>query len=66
MTNAETTEIVADPVGHISISGVHGRDELAFRRARVPARPRERPNPIAVLLVGAVVGAAMMYLLNRD
>ncbi len=66
MTEAGMTETVADPVGHISISGVHGRDELNARLAHRPSHPKARPNPVAVLLVGAFVGAALMYMFNRD
>lgn len=58
------TGIVADPVAHISISGVHGRDELNQRLARVPSR-KDRRRPFIVLLIGAALGATVMYLLKR-
>lgn len=64
MQNAMTTEIVSDPVSHISISGVHGRDELNDRLAHVKSH-RESIHPIAPLAISAVVGAAIMYLLTR-
>jgi hypothetical protein len=55
--------IVADPVGHISISGVHGKDELNQRLAnRSSKQPRRRP--LLLLLIGAAVGATVMYLLK--
>lgn len=66
MTDVGSVETVVDPVGHISISGVHGRDELALRLANAPRQPAERPNPLAVLVVGALVGATAMYLFTRD
>jgi hypothetical protein len=65
-------EIVSDPVGHISISGVHGRSELDQRRRHfephpprlsdAPALARENLKP---LLIGAAIGAAVLYLLSR-
>jgi hypothetical protein len=65
-------EIVPDPVGHISISGVHGRSELDQRRRHfephpprlsdAPALARENLTP---LLIGAAIGAALLYLLKR-
>ena len=65
-------EIVADPVGHISISGVHGRSELDQRMkhfephpprlADAPALARENLTP---LLIGAAIGAAVLYFLKR-
>ena len=60
------TDIVADPVGHISISGVHGRDELEARLASVPAsRVREHPG-LGRMIAAVLVGAAVMYLLHPD
>lgn len=58
--------MVSDPVGRISISGVHGRDELVQRIANAPSHHYDRPNPVAALLVGAAVGAVLMYLLKRE
>lgn len=65
-------DIVSDPVGHISISGVHGRGELAERMRRLgphplglsdaPALARENLTP---LLIGAAIGAALIYWLKR-
>jgi hypothetical protein len=57
-------ELVADPVGHISISGVHGRDELNHRLAHPPRR-QAPDNALAPVLVGAAIGAVLMYLLKR-
>jgi hypothetical protein len=62
-----TTETVADPVGHISISGVHGRDELNERLAHAPryVPPNgRRGGSTASLVASAVVGAALMYLFD--
>lgn len=66
------SEIVSDPVGHISISGVHGRNELDQRLKQFEPRPpglsdapalaREHLKP---LLIGAAIGAALVYLLRR-
>jgi hypothetical protein len=58
-------ELIADPVGHISISGVHGRAELKERLAHAPVYRPQRYSPVATLLVGAAIGATLMYLLKR-
>jgi hypothetical protein len=58
------SELVADPVGHISISGVHGRDELNERLAHA-RHHREPASPLTPLLLGATVGAVLMFLLKR-
>jgi len=60
------TELVRDPVGHISISGVHGRDELNERLANAPVYEEGRKNPLGLLLLGAALGAGLMYLLKRE
>ena len=62
--NTGSSEIVSDPVSHISISGVHGRDELDHRLAHAPAF-RPATDPVKPLLLGAVLGAAIVYLLKR-
>ena len=59
-----TADVVADPVGHISISGVRGRDELEERLANAP-RFRPAESPLKPLLLGAAIGAAIVYLLKR-
>src|SRR5262245_14174774 len=60
------TELVRDPVARISISGVHGGDELDDRLERLTA-PRPLPGlALGALLVGAAVGATVAYLLKRD
>lgn len=64
VTNARRTEIVADPVSHISISGVHGRDELDDRLANAPEF-RAAGNRLTPILLGAAIGAAIVYLLKR-
>jgi hypothetical protein len=61
-----TTELVPDPVGHISISGVHGRDELKERLANAPTYQKGRTSPLPLLLLGAALGAGLMYLLRRE
>jgi len=61
-----TTELVPDPVAHISISGVHGRDELDERLANAPEYQDKRRSPVGFLLLGAAIGAALMYLLKRE
>ena len=63
VSNTVNTEIVNDPVGHISISGVHGRDELNHRLAHIRT-PRDDGRTLPLAL-SAVVGAAIMYLLKR-
>ena len=68
MDQASTAEVVTDPVGHISISGVHGRSELDERLAHaghVPARDDPRVRTFGAVLVGAVIGAAIVYFLKR-
>jgi hypothetical protein len=72
MATQSHSEIVSDPVGHISISGVHGRSELDERMrhfaphprglADAPALARENLKP---LLIGAAIGAAVLFLLRR-
>ena len=62
--NRSISEVVADPVGHISISGVHGRDELEDRLANAPAF-REPTSPLNALVLGAALGAALVYLWKR-
>ena len=58
------SEIVADPVSRISISGVHGRDELDDRLANAPTF-HAAGSPLKPLLLGAAIGAAIVYLLKR-
>jgi hypothetical protein len=59
-------DIVADPVSHISISGVHGREELDARLARAPKRVAIKISPLGALVLGAALGAVAVYLLKRD
>lgn len=63
-TTTGSTEIVSDPVSHISISGVHGRDELDDRLAHAPAF-REAGSPLKAMVLGAAIGAALVYLWKR-
>jgi hypothetical protein len=68
---ADRSDVVSDPVGHISISGVHGGEELAERIANSSngtrpvrvARASSRGS-IAPLLLGALAGMAVMYLFD--
>ena len=64
ITNAVSAEIVADPVSHISISGVHGREELDHRLANAPSF-RQPGNGVKPLVAGAALGAAIVYLFMR-
>jgi hypothetical protein len=65
MTAVDTNPgVVADPVGHISISGVHGRDELDERLAHAP-NFKAAGSPLKPLVIGAAIGAAIVYLLKR-
>ena len=61
-----TTELVPDPVAHISISGVHGRDELDERLANAPTYEERRKTSLVPLLLAAALGAGLMYLLKRE
>ena len=58
------TELVRDPVGHISISGVHGPDEIEERVNHTSWHPAG-DSPLKPLLVGAAIGIAVMLLLRR-
>ncbi len=66
--NAGRSDVVADPVGHISISGVHGGDELARRVANAANGTGHiravSGNALAPLLLGAAVGLVVMYLFD--
>src|SRR5258705_12781328 len=60
------TELVRDPVARISISGVHGRDELDDRLERLRG-PRTLPGvALGALVLGAAFAATVAYLLKRD
>jgi hypothetical protein len=62
-----TSDIVSDPVSHISISGVHGGDELDARLQRAQsdsAGPARAPR-VVTLLLGAALGVGLMILLRR-
>lgn len=61
----ESAERVDDPVGHISISGVHGRDELNERLANAPEYHEQKSHPLPALLLGAAIGATLMYVAKR-
>jgi hypothetical protein len=59
------SELVTDPVGHISISGVHGREELEERLAHPPSRRDTETGSARSLFIGAAIGAVVVYLLKR-
>jgi hypothetical protein len=68
--STQNSEIVADPVSHISISGVHGRDELNARLARAPRYHNGNGNvsaldPLLAGMAGMAIGAIVMSLLRR-
>ena len=65
MAVIEMREQVDDPVGHISISGIHGRDELDERLASAPTFDARRTSPIGVLLLGVAIGVTLTYLVKR-
>lgn len=62
-------DIVADPVAHISISGIHTVDEIAEHVAGTPpqmVRRGSRGASLGSLLIAAAIGAGLMYLLDPD
>lgn len=68
---AESSEVVRDPVGHISISGVHGKEEVDQRVAHstpqvATVQSRSRGRALETLLLGAAIGAGLMYLFDPD
>ena len=63
-TEAHTTATVADPVSHISISGVKGRDELDERLENAPDF-RPATSPLKPILLGVAIGAVVGYFLGR-
>ena len=68
-TTTHVSDIVADPVSHISISGVHGRDELNDRLARASRAANgdgEMRRVVASILLAALTGAAIMYFVDRS
>lgn len=64
MATQARSDLVTDPVGQISISGVHGRDELKDRLARASSQTTDN-GEMRHILIGAAIGAALMYLLKR-
>jgi hypothetical protein len=70
MSGLDTTnsaEMVNDPVGHISISGVHGGDELNDRLARADEMSRTpgQRGGLGILIIGVALGAALALTLGR-
>lgn len=63
-TEAHVTTTVADPVSHISISGVKGRDELEQRLENAPDF-KPATSPLMPILIGVAVGAAVGFFLGR-
>ncbi len=59
-------ELVSDPVSHISISGVHGRKALEERIANAETQSLGGSgSAMTPLVAGALLGVALMFLLNR-
>ena len=63
-STTQQADVVADPVSHISISGVHGREALEDRLANAPEF-KPASSPLKPILLGVAVGAAIGYLLGR-
>jgi osmotically-inducible protein OsmY len=59
------TDVVTDPVGHISISGIHTREEIDARVASAGWEEEDR-TAFGRVVAGALIGAAVMYLLDPD
>jgi hypothetical protein len=60
----DAPDVVADPVSHISISGVHGRDELEERLENAPDY-KPATSPLKPILIGVAIGVGLGYLLRR-
>lgn len=59
-----SAQFVSDPVSHISISGVHGRKALEERLANAQPQSLTRDgDAVAPLVAGALLGAALVFLL---
>lgn len=56
---------VDDPVGHISISGIHGRNELDKHITAARNYDSDHNSRIGAALLGAAIGATLMFLLRR-
>jgi hypothetical protein len=65
MPTVQAPDQVDDPVGHISISGIHGRNELDKHITTARNYDSEHNSRIGAALLGAAIGAALMYLLRR-
>jgi hypothetical protein len=66
----KNAESVVDPVSHISISGFHGVREVAEHLEGAATQNElngtRRGPSLGTLLLGAAIGAAVMYLLDPD
>jgi len=63
-----TTDVVADPVSHISISGFHGVDEVDKHVSTIPTQAELNGDgrvSARTLIIGALLGAGLMYLIGR-
>ena len=66
------SDVVPDPVSHISISGVHGQEEVDERIAHATPQMatfpigggRTRARSVETLLLGVAIGAVLMYAFN--
>jgi len=65
-TSQHHTDVVTDPVGQISISGVHGRAELERHVSSIRHSGADDEGSIGRIVAGALIGAAVMYLLDPD
>lgn len=65
MQTTQARDQIDDPVGHISISGIHGRDELDKRMSTAQHHETDQGSRLGAVLLGAAVGATLMYLLRR-
>ena len=63
-------DLVADPVSHISISGFHGvaevTDHVDSALTQDELNGTRRGPSLGTLLLGAAIGAAVMYILDPD
>ena len=58
------TAVVADPVSHISISGVKGREQLDERLENAPDF-KPATSPLKPILLGVAIGAVIGFVLGR-
>lgn len=65
-TTMAASEVITDPVGHISISGVHGGDELNDRIAHADRGGfAGRRDGTRTVLLGVAIGLVVGMLIGR-